>query len=66
MRARFFRIDDNDIRVDPQAADFIRGGTGVGQYLSMDSTGAYVDLECIQAQKWEQLTSQGTITYEAT
>jgi hypothetical protein len=51
------------LRIDPSGSETIRGG-GAGKYLSLNSDGASVTLACVEAGKWEILSSFGTTAFE--
>lgn len=64
LEYRFTRTDSQNLRIDPNGSETIRGG-GAGKYLSLDSDGASAHLKCFSAGTWEVLSSNGTVSYEA-
>jgi hypothetical protein len=63
MRMNFIRIAGYALRIDPDGSEVIRGG-GAGKYLSLDSNGASVTLECVTDGTWEIVSSTGTACFE--
>jgi hypothetical protein len=51
------------VRVDPNGTNQIRGG-GAGKYLSLDSDGSNVTLQCVIATIWEIVSVYGTTSYQ--
>jgi hypothetical protein len=63
LKFTFVRISSNYIRLDPNGTEQIRGG-GAGKYLSLDSDGANVTLQCVVANIWEIVSTSGTTSFE--
>lgn len=51
------------LRIDPNAADEIQGGNGVGKYLQIDTVGATVELR-VANSKWQLIGDAGTYSFE--
>lgn len=59
----FVRIANFAIHIDPNGTNIFRG-QGAGKYMSLDSLGANVTLECNITGIWDIVSSSGTISYE--
>lgn len=60
----FAAVDDHDLRVDPDGADTIIGGSGGGNYMSLDTLGDTATFECVIADEWIIKTAYGTLASE--
>lgn len=56
----FAAVDDYDLRIDPDGTDAIIGGSGAGKYISLDTLGDTVTLECVIANEWIIKAGYGT------
>ena len=63
LKFTFARVSTNYIRIDPNGTNQIRGG-GAGKYLSLDTDGTNVTLQCVVATIWEIVSSVGTTSFE--
>jgi len=64
MMFGFIRIAAQIVRIDPDASDSIRGGTGAGKYMQLDNVGDAVTLMCVAAGVWEIIEKNCTPTFE--
>jgi len=64
MKFTFIRVASHAFRIDPYSSQQIRGGSGGGKYISLDSDGALVTLQCVTTGYWERVTENGTISNE--
>ncbi len=61
-RFRFEVATAQDLRIDPNGSETIRGGTS-GQYLESDTIGDSVTIECDAAGSWKIVEQYGTWTF---
>lgn len=64
LKYRLLRTEANALRLVPSGSEIIRGG-GAGKYISLDTTGASVNIECFTAGIWDITYSNGTFTFQA-
>jgi hypothetical protein len=57
------RVDAGTLQLDPNAADQIIGGTGVGKYIDLAAAGS-VTLTAVAVGKWAITAEMGTTTWE--
>lgn len=60
----FSAVDNQDLRIDPDGADEIIGGSGAGNWLSLATLGETVLLECVIDNEWIIRSSHGTLVFE--
>lgn len=56
------------LRGDPNGTEIIRNGAtvgGAGKYISLDTNGGNVSLECASTGVWEVVSAVGTVSFEA-
>lgn len=58
-RMRFEIATANQLRIDPNGTNLIRGGTA-GQYLASSTIGDNVEIECDSATSWKIVSQYGT------
>ncbi len=70
LKYRFFCKAAQALRIDPNGTETIAlpstgAQSAAGKYIWADAVGEFVEVECIEAGKWEALSYKGTWTAEA-
>jgi len=64
LKYTFYRLSNAAVRIDPSGTEQIRGGSGAGKYIQLDSNGASISLEWSDAGIWESVSEYGSISNE--